>query len=379
MTVQRPHEAWDDAFDPTPHTCWYVGCGQVAYKLRGADVLDGAYCHDHYLLEGRDPNIVIRHGLLAAQRDLERHSSTLVKWPLASVHAMFGFLLPGTVTYIGGFPSNGKTLFISQMIAGWKRNGVKVWVMPTESKPKGLLTRLACHDAGINPDDAMSFRLREAADGGNEEARYLLEKLNRTYTAMLERMDERDETDICIEPTPMLTRDTFQRSCRAAAQCGCQLVVVDHIDHVTGDGRTSGYQASEDVQRDGHEFAQEYELPLLNLTQFNSRTVQNDPLHLYRRPLMDWLWMKGVKDQVATTVGGLYRPMDPQCNPDILKAARDGTVETWRVALPDTMGLADLKSRHNGSKRDRALHIGVKHGTLYDLPEYDQPGNRDIR
>lgn len=372
-------DEWNDAYDPTPHTCWYVGCGRVAYKVRGAHELEPAYCDHHALLRDRDPNVVIPGALEEALEDLQRHSSTLVKWPLASVHALLGFLLPGTLTYIGAFPSNGKTLFISEMIAGWIKAGVKAWVMPTETRPKGLLTRLACHEAGINADDAMSFRLREAADQGDEQARFLLDKLHCTYIAMQKRHRDRIDAEVCIEPTPMLTRDIFQRSCRAAHQAGCQLVITDHIDNVSGDAHASGYQASEDVQKDALEFAQDHDMPLVAMTQFNTSRVSNDLLHLYRRPLIDWLWMKGVKDQVATTIAGLFRPMNPQCDADVLKAAREGSTETWKVALPNTMGLADLKSRYNGSKRDRTLHLGVQHGRLYDLPDYDQPENRDIR
>lgn len=334
---------------------------------------DLVYCHEHVDLAGRDPCYVVREAVEEAREDLNVDTTTLVKWPLPSLHEFLGFLLPGTVTYGAAFSKNGKTKFISQMIAAWARAGVRPWVMPTESMPRGLMTRLACEEAGVDADEALSFRLRERADRGDMEAFRQIAELDGAYTRILTSLGK-DGATLAIEPTPMLTQHGFSRSCRAAAQAGCGIVICDHVDQITGNkgSNTNGYQASEAVQHDALDFAQKYDIPVLLMTQLNPARAGGDALHAYRRPMTDWLWMPGKKVQVATTIFGIYRPIDPRCDETTLRSAREGKMETWRVAIPNTMGIADMASRFNGAKRDRVLHLGVEHGKIVDEPTFLQ-------
>ncbi len=355
--------------EPTPRC---ENCGVPYYGAPSAPNTP-LYCPQCAVLKGRDPRYIIPEALDEAAQQQEIRSGDLVRWPLQSLHDLLGFLLPGTVTYGAAFPGNGKTAFVAQMIASWAEQGWRPWVMPTESRPRGLMTRLAAMRAGVDPDDALSFRLRERADNGDAVAQMDFDRLTRTYATMRAELETSAAT-LAIEPTPVLTPVTFKRSCEAAARAGSYIVICDHVDHVqaTPGSGVGGYQCSEQVQHDALQFAQDYDLPLLLMSQLNSSRTAGDPLHAYRRPPLDWLWMKGVKDQVATTIFGLFRPIDPYCAPEILKGARDGTTETWRVGLPHTMGVAAMKQRHGGSQRDRVLHLEFKGGALRDLPSYDR-------
>lgn len=347
-------------------------CGALHVGEANADEGRVFYCPDCAVLNDRDPRFIIPEAITDAAAQQEIHSDTLVRWPLASLHDVLGFLLPGTVTYCAAFPGNGKTSFVTQMIAGWAAAGRRPWVMPTESRPRGLMTRLAAMRAGVDPDDALSFRLRERVDQGDLLAREDFDRLTATYLDLLVEVQQR--ITLAIEPTPMLTPELFRRSCEAAAKAGAQIVCTDHVDQVVAKpgAQISGYQCSEQVQHDALQFAQDYDMPIVLMSQLNSSRTQGDPLHAYRRPLLDWLWMKGVKDQVATTIFGLFRPIDPACDGKVMKDAREGLVETWRVALPYTMGIGVMKQRHGGAQRDRVLHLDYRGGVLSDLPPRDR-------
>lgn len=330
------------------------------------------YCGEHADLAGRDPRYVVPSAIKAAEDDL-MGMEPLIEWCLPSLTDMLGYLLRGTVTYGCAFPKNGKTAFLSNNLAHWDRAGVRTWVMPTESRPKGLITRLAAFRAGVSAEEAMSKRLRVRADHGDEDAKRQMVALLREFQAMAESV-ERDGCNIAIEPAPRLTRRVFQQSCRAAAAAGYELVVVDHVDHVGGDDAAgeSAYQASERVQYDALEFAETYDLAVLLMSQLNTSRVHNDPLARYKRPVTDWVWMKGVKDQIAATMFGIYRPMQPNPDDKLLASVRSGEAESWRVAQPNTMGIASMLSRFNGARPDRTLSLHYEHGIVSDREPQDQ-------
>jgi len=348
-------------------------CGERTNRLppAGWDRLSALYCEAHESLKGRDPQFVIPQAIGDAVADLRRPASELIDWSLPEITDLAGYLLPGTVTYACAFPKGGKTTFLSNQMAHWDRTGRRVWAMPTESRPKGLVTRLACFRVGVAPDEAMSRRLRVRADAGDTDAEQQLRALFSEFDRMLAGV-EADGCNYAIEPSPRLTRTTFRRSCQAAAEGGYELVVVDHVDHIGGDPGTgeSGYAASEAVQHDALEFAETFDIAVLLMSQFNTR-IAKDPLAMFKRPQTDWLWMKGVKDQVATTMFGLYRPMAPDLEDSLVQRVRTGDEEPWKIALPNTMGLADMASRFGGSKIGRTTHIQYDHGILRSLPASD--------
>jgi hypothetical protein len=332
---------------------------------QGYQTGDPLYCTEHELLRGRDPRVVIPAAINAAEDDMHQHSDGLVRWCLPELHDLLGFLLPGTVTYGCAFPKNGKTAFLSNNIAYWVREGVRPWIMPTESRPKGLVTRIACERAGVSAEETLSRRLRLRMDQGDTVAEAQWNLVLNEYNAIRRELAAHG-ADFAIEPAPRLTRRIFRDSCQAAKADGFGIVVVDHVDHIKADNADglSGYQASEAVQHDALEFAELFEMPVLLMSQLNTSRVTNDPLHRYKRPVPDWVWMKGVKDQIATGMFGIFRPMVPNPDDRLLADIRSGQKESWHIALPNTMGLADMLSRFGGAKADRVLYLPYHDGRI---------------
>lgn len=322
------------------------------------------YCVHHSLLKGRDPQFIVPQAVADARQDLDAHSSTFMRFSLASIHNLIGFLRGGQIAYGCALPGNGKTAFVSQQIADWVVQGRRVWVMPTESRPKGLMTRLVCRQIGVSAEDAMSGRLRERMDAGDLQAIEDHRALRHAYRQLEDTLQERDGT-IAIEPAPSLTRTIFRASCEAAAQWGADILVTDHIDHVVGDDTTgSGYQASEAVQNDALEFAELFNLPLLLMSQLNRSKTAGDVLALYRQPQLSWVWMPGAKEQNATNIFGLFRPMRTNLDDALVKQIKDGRAPSWMVAIPHCMGVLDMKKRFGGEYRDQVAYLEYLHGTL---------------
>lgn len=339
-------------------------CGRpVRHLPQGWQDGDPLYCAEHIALKGRDPRFVLPEAIRAAEKDMMQPADELVDWCLPELTETFGYLLPGTVTYGCAFPKNGKTAFLSNNLHYWDQKGVRVWVMPTESRPKGLITRLAAFRVGVPAEEALSRRLRVRMEAGDPDAMDEMGRLMAEFARMSHEM-EADGANIAIEPAPRLTRAVFQQSVRAASAGGYGLVVVDHIDHIQADKGESEYSTSAGVQHDALEFAEQFEIPILLMSQLNTSRVGRDALYRYRRPNPDWLWMKGVKDQIATTMFGVFRPMNPAVDDKLLHDAKDGKAEGWRIAMPHTMGVADMLSRFGGSKPDRTLLLDYHDGVL---------------
>jgi hypothetical protein len=346
-------------------------CGAAVRLLpKGWEPGDPAYCPAHEALTGRDPRFVIPDAIAAAERDMLQPASDLIDWCLPELTDTFGYLLPGTVTYGCAFPKNGKTAFLSNNLHYWDQQGVRVWVMPTESRPKGLITRLAAFRVGVPAEEALSRRLRVRMEAGDPQAREQFAALMHAFSTMAGEVHA-DGSNIAIEPAPRLTRSTFRRSVQAASAGGYGLVVVDHVDHVQADDGESEYTTSAGVQHDALEFAEQFEIPILLMSQLNTSRVGRDLLYRYRRPNTDWLWMKGVKDQIATTMFGIYRPMAPDIDDKLLSDAKEGKAEGWRVAMPHTMGLADMLSRYGGARPDRTILLDYHDGLLRSKDHMD--------
>ena len=331
---------------------------------------DPLYCAEHIALTDRDPRFILPAAIRAAEKDMMQPASDLVDWCLPELTETFGYLLPGTVTYGCAFPKNGKTAFLSNNLHYWDQKGVRVWVMPTESRPKGLMTRLAAFRVGVPAEEALSRRLRVRMEQGDPVAMRQMTDLMAEFSRMSAEL-EADGGNIAIERAPRLTREVFGRSVKAASAGGYGVVVVDHIDHIEADKGESEYSTSAGVQHDALEFAERFEIPILLMSQLNTSRTGRDALYRYRRPNPDWLWMKGVKDQIATTMFGVFRPMDPSVDDRVLQDAKDGRTEGWRVAMPHTMGVADMLSRFGGAKPDRTLLLDYRDGLLASKPGPD--------
>ena len=182
----------------------------------------------------------------------------------------------------------------------------------------------------------------------------------------------RSEYPLMVNKERWLDVHRLTKALEEAAFYGAHLVVIDHMDHLAMPDHTSAYQASVQVTRRLVEMAQSLQLRVLALSQLNNDAVRGDVLGRFYPPKPEQLYMGGHKRQVATTMLGLFRPLDPNPRPDDLKAVREGKMEPFKVTQPNVMGVSVMKHRHYGNREGRVVRLGVVRGRLSDLNQGEE-------
>lgn len=330
---------------------------------------DAIYCDEHEPIRNRHPLVVGLTAIDQAEWLHEMPLAQMIRWPWRTLHDFAGALVPGRVTYLCAFPGGGKTTVLTQCLAHWVAQGVRVLYLPLESDLGEVYTRMACYALGINADDALSMRLRERAEerGDVEAARQVLALTDR-YRAM--RTEREFMERFCIEPIDHLSPLSFKRSIDAARALEADIIVTDHVDHVEGeaDDFAPEIKLSNQLQTMALRAAKQLSIPVVLASQLNSSRTGGDHLAHYRPPLADWMFNKGKKEQIGAQILGLYRPQDPDADQELVRRVRAGAADVERIALPDRMGINGMKLRFGGGTRGRSLQLNFTNGLLSDLP-----------
>jgi KaiC/GvpD/RAD55 family RecA-like ATPase len=337
---------------------------------------DPAYCVAHHALADRDPWVIGQGALDYAEWLHDMESSSLIRWPWKAMNDFAGPLVPGRLTYIAAFPGNGKTSFAAHLLQHFLRvQGKKVTYLPLEADPGETFTRLACLDCGISADDALSKRLRDRADAGDATAKAQHEDLSVAYRLM--REDRQLLESLRIEPIDALTPKSFARALHVAHLQESDIVIVDHMDHAENDVGESGPEIalSNQMQSMALRAAKAMNIPMILLTQLNSSRTGGDALAHYRRPLVDWLYNKGKKEQMAANIFGLSRVLDPNAASDALQDVRAGRRDVSTIVLPDVMEVSGMKMRYGGASRDKSIKLRYLRGHIMDMADDD---GRDV-
>jgi hypothetical protein len=342
-------------------------CGKaVDLPQRGWKAPEPAYCTEHHLIAGRDPNMIVPAALEDAVTELDESVDHLPRWPWQALDDMAGLILPESVTYVAAFPGNGKTSFVAHVVDHWLRvQNLRVLHMPLEASPREWLTRLLCLELGITPDEVLSRRLKRRADAGDRYAKDACDELRARYHAVL--ADPGHYANMIVEPADVLSVPRFRDSLEAGAAAGVDVIVVDHVDHVGNDEEDdrNEMQKSTSIQHAAKSFARRHKIPVVLMTQLNSKATGGDALYHYRAPRTEWLWYKGIKEQIGYTILGLFRPMKPDLDPQVVTAMKQGG-NLVDIAEPNTMGVAKVKSRYGGETRDTVVKLHYEHGLLTD-------------
>lgn len=335
-----------------------------------------AYCVAHHTLADRDPYVIGQDALDYAEWLHDMDTSALLRWPWRTMNDFAGPLVPGRLTYIAAFPGNGKTSFAAHLLQHFLRvQKKKVTYLPLEADPGETFTRLACLDCGISADDALSKRLRDRADQGDPIAKAQHDELSVAYRLM--REDRGLLEALRIEPIDALTPSTFARALRVAHLQESDVVIVDHIDETENDdGENSPEIAvSNKMQSMALRASKAMSIPIILLSQLNSSRTGGDALAHYRRPLVDWLYNKGKKEQKGANIFGLSRVLDPNTDSETLQEVRAGRRDVSTIVLPDVMEVSGMKMRYGGASRDKSIKLRYLRGHIMDMTDDE---HRDV-
>lgn len=352
---------------PATPTCFWCGSAVDLPQPGWKGGKHAVYCTKHHRVASRDPNKVVAGALADAGGDLDIDTSRLPTWPWLSLQEMAGPIGPGQIIYLAAFAGNGKTSVIAHCQKHWLAQGLRVFHMPLEATPQEWMARMVCLELGLNPDDVLSHRMLYRAEAGDVWAQANREALRARYLQI--REDPGPYSGLVVEPSDTLSAAQFSESCEAAHDMDCDLVVVDHVDHVghVEGGSTNGFEVSTSIQHAAKRFARNRRIPCILLSQLNSKATGGDALAHYRPPLSDWLWMKGVKDQIATLIMGIYRPMRDDLDDGFHRELRQGRKTAADIAAPNRIAFNLMKGRYHGSAKDRSIQLHYEHGLITDL------------
>lgn len=325
------------------------------------------------------PKIVPRHPANVASDQiadallhLDRHPDTLMRWPFPDLDALTGPMGEGEVWMVPAFSGGGKTTFIVSCIDRWRLAGKRVFVMPLELQPYRFRTMLACMVTGTHPGDALSGALRADPFRAGER-----ERLREALRAQM-LPDYLD--NVMISEQRAINVRGLEKGLEEATAYGADVVIVDHIDHIGGDGK-QGYDASKAVNHAALTMAQDNGLLLLFTSQLNMEIARGDRLAKYAAPMVSNVQFPSVKLQVSTGMIGLFRPLrglKPTETPEeyamAIKAARAGQSDAPDMLEPNTMGVVAMKLRNYGSKEGMRINLAVEHGRVAHIPERDRYG-----
>lgn len=317
------------------------------------------------------PSVQASNQISRALAHLDRHPDALVRWPFPDLDALTGPMGAGEVWMIPAFSGGGKSTFIVSAIEAWRQQGKKVYVMPLELEPFRFRTMLACMQTGTHPGDALSGQLR--ADPFRKPERDALK------AALFAQGHDAYVAQVMISEQRAIDVRGLKRGLQEAKAFGADVVIVDHIDHIEGEDRSSLFAASKQVNHAALRMAQDNDLLCVFTSQLNMDISRGDRMAKYRAPMVHQVQFPSVKLQVCTGMVGLYRPLRDMADgesPDdyaaALKKARADEMDAPDMLAPNTMGVVAMKLRNYGQKDGMKIRLAVEHGRVLHLPEKDR-------
>lgn len=292
----------------------------------------------------------------AAMREIARPTSQYLHWPIGPLAHVVGGMSPGEVHFGAAFSGGGKTLFTVNMENELLRQGKTIYHIGLETRPALIRLHFACLRLGYYVGDVVSGAAKSRPEWPTMETALRAEiQRQRGYP---------DDFKLIVNNDEWLNVAGLRAAMEEAAFYGCDLVVIDHIDHLSPMGGEGDYQTSRAVIRELNTLAQRLQLRVFALSQLNNTAVLGDRLAVHKPPQPQHVYMGGHKRQIATTFLGIYRPLKENVSAEHLKAVREDRMEPSEVTQPDTMAISILKHRHYGSREGKRVLLSVDRGRL---------------
>jgi len=182
------------------------------------------------------------------------------------------------------------------------------------------------------------------------------------------------ENPVRVDGAEGLTLARLTEACEIAAEREARIVLVDHVDHLTTDGRGM-YEESVAVNRGALRLAQRLGLVLVLASQANQQALVGSRDHLAKyAPLRDnHVAMGSHKRTIATSMISLFRPLrsldigeSGEAYTRALKLARSGDADPQTVLAVGQVGCSLMKSRNYGNREGKRVLLKWRHGAVID-------------
>lgn len=313
----------------------------------------------------------------ATQQQIQEALDTLaipdaasLRWPYGALDSLTGPLgEPGQIWFVAAFSGTGKTTFVASAIREWIHARKRVYVMALETAPRTFRTYLAAMDLDMSPGDVLSGEAK-SWPRWLDHRKALADMITSQATPpMIEYLR--------VDPTGTIDVAALLSALGKAVAFGADVVVVDHIDHISAEGK-QGFALAQSICHAALKFAQKHRLTILFTSQCNLSVLSGrGRMAKYLPPSVNHMLNPAAKLFVATGIVGLFRPFRPrnanggETEKDYaaaMKAANDEQAEPGTMLLPNTMGLVLMKSRFFGQREGKRIALPLRHGRVTDSP-----------
>lgn len=303
---------------------------------------------------------------------LHADPSLRVRFPYAGVHRLTGAMNPGRVVFLCANTGQGKTTFLLDLFDRWTEDGYRIAYEGTEQEGSELRIKWAALRVGCPSGIAINNDWTDIPNGAEMRDRVHreLEIIDREYADSVYFSEER-----------FVTLAKIERACERAADMGRHALIIDHIDRIDVGESDSEYRGTKKLVRRLTELARDCGLLLLVASQLNREARKGDRISAYYPPQLHHMRGGGSKEEEASIVLGLWRPIrnahaneGPKEFAALLKQARAGTLSPKDVLENGTMGVVLLKHRTvpNGVTEGDRAKLVLTNGRLTDERESDK-------
>lgn len=314
----------------------------------------------------KHPYGVIGDQVGEALADIDRDSDAFLRLPFPSLDAVVRGIAPSDIWFVAAFSGRGKTTLLTSLVQWLIDSERVVYYMGLESRASEIRTHIACKQPGIDldPGDVLSGELLSRPDW--DATRVKLKAAVRAQSELPLKRQLHINGDEFID-APRLTL-----ALEEAADLHADVVIIDHIDHVTSFDGGSQWEQSVKACHAALTSAKRYGLRMLVATQLNNEVVRGNVMAQYHPPQPHHVYLGGQKRQIAAGMLGLYRPLKVGVTKDELAAVKDGIAEVTSILEPNTMGVVVMKHRKYGRFEGSKVALGVEKGRVYEIAERDR-------
>lgn len=278
------------------------------------------------------------------KRRLALGSASLLRYPIPCLDRLRSGWMPGEVDILAGTTGGGKTTLLTTLTKGWLSAGRKVMYAGFEMPASSLRQIWAASDAGYRPGDILGGDYLEWPDVETVKAN--VASAMEAQRAMLDRLR-------CAD-LPFVDVKSIGKLLDQAAAWGADVVIIDHLDHVQGDGDL--YRQSRQVLATVLDRARDTGVRVLGATQLNNEGKKDDILRSHRPVREEWIKMGAHKQEIATFMYGLSRVLRQDVTVEELKAVRERRASVKTIEAPYAAQVNVMKHRWHG---DRIGDIGL--------------------
>jgi replicative DNA helicase len=291
-----------------------------------------------------------RHQFTEARERMALPAERMLRYPLLTLDKLRGGWSPGEVDVLAAASNAGKTTLLSTLARLWVAEGRKVFYAGFELPPSALRLQWAAHEAGYLPADIVSGEYQHWPNKDDVAARVELALAAQESKLDLLRCADASYVDVA----------SLRQMGREAADWGCDVFIIDHIDHV--DGKGDLHQQSRQVVAEVLRIGKDTGVRFLVATQLNQTGLKDDRLRSHRPVREEMIKQGGHKKEVATFMFGLSRAIRSTVTKEELKAARDGFADVQTIEEPYAAQLNVMKHRWYGDRVGKVRLLSWERG-----------------